>query len=842
MVSRSEATGIPPTETNAPRKVYDREQGVVDQPRETQPWRLLMRLPTALLFFFVVFGAFRTLHAQTVTGRVLDSGSATPVGRGFVIALDTNGMEVARTLTGTDGTFEIRLPGPATYRLRSERIAYRPIETEPFEMHAGGTVVVDLEIQSIPVTLDAIEVEGESQCSTNPDEGARTAVLWEEIRKALDGASWTGAQGGYRYRFLQYQRELDMRARRVLNERTADRVGSYRTPFRTREAEWLSENGFVVEDQESLWFYAPDTDVLQHDAFLSTHCFRVVRDDDRENLVGLEFRPADGRDGADITGVLWLDQSTAELTTLEFGYTALPGGIDDERIGGTIDFLLLPNGAWIVRQWVIRLPVLGVDANLADQMRRSRAAVRGYQDTGGEIVTVATTRRDTVYTAPRAELVGTVVDRSNGGPLHGAEVRIVGTEYNSITNADGQFRIGAYVDGEYGVSFSHPRTDSLGYTPPEELVALARGKTASVHLALPPPQDVYASVCGVSPERGTRAVIGSVTSGERPVEGVNVNVIWQQDGEAILEALRNNSVSRLRSFGATAVTDRTGFYRACGVPTDIVLMIGAQTDSTWSRPTAVTFDSAGVWYLPTPCLDQSPNELLRAVANIGANARSNADCYGSRERLVTADLMWRQDLEITRGLAPNTVLISGIVVQPGGLSPIPQATVTIEPLGATVVTGEDGGFDIPVREQDDLVVVVAKEGYQPVRHAIGAVETRRIQLPTDVLAMQASEQERTTADRSIITREAIAETRSTTAAEVIRQLHPDWFRVRGTVGFSGNAQPVVYVNNSRWGGVDALETIRADDIAEIRHFEPRDATTRFGTGHTAGAIQVMLNR
>ena len=50
---------------------------------------------------------------------------------------------------------------------------------------------------------------------------------------------------------------------------------------------------------------------------------------------------------------------------------------------------------------------------------------------------------------------------------------------------------------------------------------------------------------------------------------------------------------------------------------------------------------------------------------------------------------------------------------------------------------------------------------------------------------------------------------------------------------------VVYMNESRLGGSDQLRQIPLSDIREIRYFTAADATTKWGTGHTAGAIQVI---
>ena len=84
------------------------------------------------------------------------------------------------------------------------------------------------------------------------------------------------------------------------------------------------------------------------------------------------------------------------------------------------------------------------------------------------------------------------------------------------------------------------------------------------------------------------------------------------------------------------------------------------------------------------------------------------------------------------------------------------------------------------------------------------------------------------------------------AYEVIQHLRPNFLRTRGAVhGTPGAATAmemvdlVVYLNENRLGGSDQLRQISATDIREIRYFNSSEATTKWGTGHSAGAIQVV---
>ena len=73
---------------------------------------------------------------------------------------------------------------------------------------------------------------------------------------------------------------------------------------------------------------------------------------------------------------------------------------------------------------------------------------------------------------------------------------------------------------------------------------------------------------------------------------------------------------------------------------------------------------------------------------------------------------------------------------------------------------------------------------------------------------------------------------SLNAYEAIQRLRPQWLQLRST------EQPVVFLDGSRMGGLEALRGIDAGSVLEIRRRSGRDATTRYGTGFGGGTIEV----
>jgi hypothetical protein len=102
-------------------------------------------------------------------------------------------------------------------------------------------------------------------------------------------------------------------------------------------------------------------------------------------------------------------------------------------------------------------------------------------------------------------------------------------------------------------------------------------------------------------------------------------------------------------------------------------------------------------------------------------------------------------------------------------------------------------------------------------------------------------------NQNVITSEEITAISAPTAYEVIQKLRPNFLRTRGAVhgapvGGTNNIESVdlvVYLNENRLGGSEQLRQISTTDIREIRYFSASEATTKWGTGHSAGAIQIV---
>ena len=72
------------------------------------------------------------------------------------------------------------------------------------------------------------------------------------------------------------------------------------------------------------------------------------------------------------------------------------------------------------------------------------------------------------------------------------------------------------------------------------------------------------------------------------------------------------------------------------------------------------------------------------------------------------------------------------------------------------------------------------------------------------------------------------------ALQAIERLRNQWLRTR-----SGDA-PQLYVDGARRGSLGDLQSILSTEIEQMEYMSAGDATNRFGTGHTGGAILVTM--
>jgi hypothetical protein len=280
---------------------------------------------------------------------------------------------LSETVAREDGTSLLRAP-PGSYRVRVRRIGYLPFLSEPVSVPGSGEIV--LLVESPRVVLQTIVVTSKSGCvSIDRDERA-LGVLWDEIAKALRTSQLTPQDFAGIARSFVYRRKLS-RSGIVLSSDTVFYPVRNRKPFRMRDPKLLAAQGYVFGDERLGWtYYGPDETVLLSEQFAGTHCFRVVRERGRSGQIGIEFKPVKGRELPDITGVLWVDEKSAELRELIFRFVNA-GLLGRFKAGGFTRFRRVPSGGWIVDDWALRGPLL--------RQVQGMVTIEGYVEDGGGI-------------------------------------------------------------------------------------------------------------------------------------------------------------------------------------------------------------------------------------------------------------------------------------------------------------------------------------------------------------------------------------------------------------------------------------------------------------------------
>jgi hypothetical protein len=395
--------------------------------------------------------------------------------------------------------------------------------------------------------------------------------VWDEARKALSVQSWTEGEGLYRFHLVSYERELDPYSLRLMSETRSGSEAMNRNPIRSLPVEDLLENGFIRPAGDGgFFYYGPDASVLLSDPFLDTHCFRLITSPAQDGSVGLAFEPVRRRPKPDIRGTLWLDRETAKLKFLEFDYDWAPWEEAIHVARGRVDFQEMPNGAWIIKKWWIRMPKMATDLG---GIRDGRSGIRvvGIREVGGEVAEVAAPNRQVLVQAETGTLSGQVWDSIGSLPLPSATVFLSGTHYAATTDQNGDFVLDGLTEGSYTLSFIHPSLDSLGVFFQGLPVDVVVGETVPVFLAGPSRKTLEDRLCGAVERRAGDAIVtGRVrrAGNPNPVSGASVSVEWRTYSQSAGDLREARHEVRLS-------TGAGGRYAVCGIPSGAVVAIEA---------------------------------------------------------------------------------------------------------------------------------------------------------------------------------------------------------------------------------------------------------------------------
>ena len=512
----------------------------------------------------------RGAAAQTVTGTVIHSSTSTPVPGVLVSLLDEGGERVRAVLSDAEGRFRIDVGRFGRYRLRAARIGLEPSTSEPFELYGMDPRAESIYMDDRPVEIVGLVVDSRvAQCRIDPAQAVQIQRWWQEVRTALDVSAVVQQEGLVQFELERFEREWDPDLRRIVAANTHTEMNLAARPFVSAEAGFLAEGGFVqgaVMGQRE--YYAPDAEVLLSDVFLADHCFAMEEEVRDGRLVGLSFRPTGTRDISDIRGTIWVDSTTAELSNLEFRYEPLDG-LPENESGGYVAFEYLPSGAWIVTDWYIRMPKLGLRGAPDD----GDIVLLGYTDVGGRVSPVEAVGVDTDRLGAVGSIRGAVFDSIRGRGLPDASVAILGTRYQARTDRDGTFVIPNVPVGLHQVTFFHEDPYLWGLGAPFVTVAVDEGAAARVDMAVPAFRRVALVICTGSGSDAETVLIGHLLDqSETGIGNAQVEIrSYVRDRNGLVLA---TNTKELR-------TASDGRFVACDLPSDTPLDVRVRVNNRW---------------------------------------------------------------------------------------------------------------------------------------------------------------------------------------------------------------------------------------------------------------------
>jgi hypothetical protein len=301
-----------------------------------------------------------SLVAQEVRGTIALAPGEAGVAGVIVEAVDqASGARVVGTLTDARGLFVLRLPGPATITLRGLRIGQRPSIFGTYVLAAGEVRSVELVLTGEAISLARVSVVGRTECDVGNDPAQLVATLLDEARKVLRSTQLTSTSGQLTAEWTLSSQITTLRGNVITPETQQSFTSTTDRPFVSLSPDSLARFGYlIVSENDEYQYYAPDAEVLLSEEFVEGHCFAPEPwTTDGRDWIGLRFRPVrTARGVVGIQGTLWFDRPTAELRLLDYRYANLPRVVSGTAAGGSVEFLRIPAGSWLVHRWQIRMP------------------------------------------------------------------------------------------------------------------------------------------------------------------------------------------------------------------------------------------------------------------------------------------------------------------------------------------------------------------------------------------------------------------------------------------------------------------------------------------------------
>ena len=309
------------------------------------------------------------LGAQEIRGTLVEEPTGRLLPDAVIQLLAGQDSVAASVVSLVSGRFTLRPRKAGRYRIRVLRIGHSPWLSSPLDLTAGQVRDTTIQIPPQPVVLADIVVTATTKCQASLSGDDRMALLFDQARTAMALAQGDSS-GGLEFRGSTVQRIYNSTGY-LWQELKWPLFSRGDWPVESQSPDSLFQFGFVQprDPAQGPVYFGPDVPVFFSNAFLTSHCFRLVRaPKGAEDWSGLAFEPVRQRDLPDIEGVLWLDRTTGSLSRLVFRYTRLWDWVPKRSVGGEVQFGRLAGGRPVVTGWLLRAPI----AEIGPPKRRER--------------------------------------------------------------------------------------------------------------------------------------------------------------------------------------------------------------------------------------------------------------------------------------------------------------------------------------------------------------------------------------------------------------------------------------------------------------------------------------
>ena len=95
---------------------------------------------------------------------------------------------------------------------------------------------------------------------------------------------------------------------------------------------------------------------------------------------------------------------------------------------------------------------------------------------------------------------------------------------------------------------------------------------------------------------------------------------------------------------------------------------------------------------------------------------------------------------------------------------------------------------------------------------------------------------------NIITRAELDGVPASSALDAVQRLRPQWLSRPRAPTIQGDDPVMVYVDRRMFGPLESLRSLNTEQVEQLEFVAARDATTRYGTGHPSGVIEITTRR